>query len=111
MYIQASNDKPAMISRKLYKRLGRPSFIHISRVKGKDSFIIIPMSKADAENIVCSPVIPFKDNRRTPAAFCWTIPSLEYFKTVTGINLVTSKIIKVNEIKVNDKTYFQLCTD
>jgi len=113
MYIQINNNfnKPALLSRKLYKRMGKPDFIHLSRIKGTDEFIMVPMSERQSKNIVCSPVMRSKSERRTPASFYWTVPSLEYFKTVTGINIVNSKIIKIHELKINDKTYFKLCTD
>lgn len=113
MYIEIRNDyrKLTLISRKLYKRMGKPDFVHISRIKGKDEFIMIPMSKEQSEKIVCSPIVKYRSGSKETAGFYWTIPSLELFKTVTGINPVISKIVKVSEIKIIDKTYFKLCTD
>lgn len=110
MYIQIEEKPYALIGRKLYEKMGKPEFVHLSRMKGTDSFVIIPMSLEDAEQFQCSPVIRFPEKRKTPAGFYWTVPSLEYFKTVAGITLITSRVLHVKKLTINDKNYFKICS-
>ncbi len=115
MYIQITNDPnaPVRISRKLFKAMNLPKgkspwFIQLSLIKGTDIFAIIKRSNADTFKTQCTMVTPTRD-KRCPALFHWTIPSLEYFLAVTGIQITTSKILKVKEIKTSNLTYYQIC--
>lgn len=114
MYIQITNDpeKPVFISRKLFKSMGfkgnAPWFIQIVRIKGTDNFAIVHRTNADTFKTQCTMVTKRKDNRY-PALFLWTIPSLDYFLAITGLHIVTTKIIKVKKITNNDLTYYQIC--
>lgn len=110
MYIQIEEKPYALIGRKLYERMGKPEFVHLSRMRGTDSFVIMPMSLEDAERFQCSPVIHLPERRKTPAGFYWTVPSLEYFKTVAGVTLVTSRILHVKKLTVNGRNYFRICS-
>lgn len=116
MYIQIKNnpDAPVLISRKLFKAMdfpkGRgPWFIQLSHIRDTDRFAIVKRSNADTFRTQCSMVTPTGD-RRTPAQFMWTIPSLEYFLATTGTDVLTSKIIKVKKIVKPNITYFEICT-
>lgn len=109
MYIITTNnpEAPVMISRKLHKALGmdgskNPSgAISISRIKGTDKFAIIRRTPEETFQQQCSLVTPHPSrNRRTPSVFHWTTPSLEYIKTITGLQVITSKVIKVNPQKL-----------
>lgn len=115
MYIQITNDPnvPVRISRKLFKAMNfskgkSPWFIQLSLIKGTDTFAIIKRSNADTFKTQCTMVTPTRD-KRCPALFLWTIPSLEYFLAVTGIQITTNKILKVKEIKTPNLTYYQIC--
>ena len=118
MYIQVKNDpeSPVLISRKLFKTLNfkgkGPWFIQLTRIRGTDNFIIVKRSPSDTFLTQCSMVTPTSDiNRRTPALFHWTLPSLHYFLAVTGIKIIGSKILKVKPIIINQITYYKICTD
>lgn len=115
MYIQIKNssDAPVLISRKLFKAMNLPKekapwFIQLSLIKGTETFAIIKRSNADTFKTQCSMVTPTR-NKCYPALFHWTIPSLEYFLAVTGIQITTSKILKVKEIKTPNLTYYRIC--
>lgn len=117
MYIQITNNEqsPVMISRKLFKAMNFPKgkapyFIQISQIKGTDRFVIIPKTNEDTFRTQCCMVtLSNNHNKRTPALFHWTIPSLQYFLAVTGINIVESKILKVKPLETPNFTCFQIC--
>ena len=111
--INANPDKPVMMSRKLFKAMDFPKgkapwFIQLSLIKGTCSFAIIKRENKDTFLTQCSMVTP-TGNKRTPAMFCWTIPSLEYFKGVTGTDILSSVVLKVKEVKTEHLTYYQIC--
>lgn len=114
MYIQIKNNPkaPVLISRKLFKRMGftgrAPWFLQLSLIRGTDTFVIVKRTSEDTFRTQCSMLVP-TGNRRTPAMFHWTIPSLDYFLAVTGIRMVTGKILKVTEIQINQTTYYKIC--
>lgn len=116
MYLQINNNpnSPVLMSRKLFKAMNfskgkSPWFIQLSLIRGTNSFAIVKRSNADTFKTQCSMVTPTTKNKRCPAYFMWTIPSLEYFLGITGIQITTSKIIKVKEIKTPNLTYYQIC--
>ena len=119
MYIQIKNDPeaPVLMSRKLCKSLGfdkgyGPWFIQLSRIRGSDTFVIVPRTGQDTFRTQCNMVTKMKRcNRRTPLAFLWTIPSLHYFLAVTGLRIVTGKILRVKELNVNGNKYYEICND
>jgi hypothetical protein len=119
MYIQVTNkeDAPVMISRKLFRAMNFPKgkapyFIQISQIKGTDKFAIIPRSNEDTFKTQCCMVTLSKShNKRTPALFHWTIPSLQYFLAVTGIKMVEGKILKVKPLVTPNFTCFQIVND
>lgn len=47
--------------------------------------------------------------RDTPGKFFFTVPSLEYFIAITGINIHGSRILKVREKETNGIKYFEIC--
>ena len=116
MYIQISNhpDGKVLISRKLAKDMGletasrRPQFIQLSRVKGSDTFAIVRREARDTFLTQCSMIEP-TGQKRTPASFHWTIPSLEYFLAVTGLQVVTTRILKVKRIETPYLTCWKIC--
>lgn len=104
MYIVINNnpEKPVLISRKLHKALNlndknNPSgAISISRIKGTNRFCIIRRQPEETFQQQCSLVTPHPmRDRRTPSVFHWTTPSLEYIKVITGLQIITTKVIKV----------------
>lgn len=117
MYIQIKNDPdaPVLISRKLAKALefnngSGPWFIQLSKIKGKDSFVIVKRTNSETFQTQCSMVSKMKVcNKKAPVAFMWTIPSLHYFLAITGIQIITKKILKVKEIEVNGNKYYEIC--
>ena len=118
MYIQVTNnpESPVLLSRKLFKALNFPKgrnpsgFIQLARITGTDTFVIVKRTNADTFKTQCSMVSPVPNrNRRTPAMFYWTIPSLEYFLGITGITIITSVILKVEEVKNDNLTYYKIC--
>lgn len=111
MYIQIKNGPYALIGRKLFEAMGKPSYVHLSRIKGTDTFAIMPMSEEESRSVQCSITTRIK-SRKTPARFFWTVPSLEYFKAVTSAEFVSSKIARVKKINLpNGKEIFKICTD
>lgn len=116
MYIQLTHSPsaPVLISRKLFKAMGfkgpAPWFIILTRIRGTDTFALVPAERADTFRTQCCMVLPVKGNRRTPASFRWTIPSLEYFLGVTGLRVVNTKILKVKPLQTGDRTCFQIQT-
>lgn len=118
MYIQINTapGAPALVSRKLAKALGftgrAPWFLQLTRIRGTDTFIIVPRRAEDTFVTQCSMVVPTRGgNRRTPVCFHWTIPSLPYFLAVTGLQAVGSKIVRAKPIIINQTVYYKLCTD
>ena len=117
MYIQLTNspDAPVRLSRRLFKAMGfkgpAPWFIILTRIRGTDTFAMVPAERTDTFRTQCCMVLPEPGNRRTPASFRWTIPSLDYFLGVTGLHVVSSKIIKVKEITTTPRKCFKICTD
>ena len=116
MYIQIANDgdKLVLMSRKLFRAMGfapgrHPWFVQLARIKGTDEFVIVRRENADTFRTQCSMVTP-THKRKTPAAFGWTVPSLEYFLAVTGTEIITTKILRVKPATVNGRTYFRICT-
>ena len=105
MYIQLKNSPsaPVFISRRLLKAMNfkgpAPWFVIVTRIKGTDEFALVPAGRADTFRTQCCMVLPERGNRRTPASFRWTIPSLEYFLGVTGLRVATTKILKVKPIE------------
>lgn len=114
MYLQITNNpnSPVLMSRKLFKALGyakrHPMFLQIVQIKGESAFAIVKRTPKDTFKTQCCMVLPTK-KKRTPASFEMTIPSLEYFLTVTGIQLTTSKILKVKQIITPLITYYRIC--
>lgn len=109
MYIQISSDyeAPVSISRKLHKKLGFDNSqnpcgaISISQIKGTNQFAIIKRSPEETFETQCSLVTPHpKRSKKTPSVFHFTIPSLEYIKTIAGFEIHNGKIIKVKPIKL-----------
>lgn len=110
MYLIVSNnpESPVKISRKLHKALGidsqkNPSgAISISRIKGTDKFAIIRRKPEETFGQQCSLVTPHpKRDKTTPSIFYWTTPSLEYIKSISGLNITSTKIIKVKPFKLS----------
>ena len=120
MYLIVNNnpEAPVMISRKLHKALGidgskNPSgAISISRIKGTDKFAIIRRTPEETFQQQCSLVTPHpKRDRRTPSVFHWTTPSLEYIKTITGLQVISTKVVKVKPMKLpSEATIYVLGT-
>lgn len=106
MYIQISSDyeAPVAISRKLHKELGFDNSenpcgaISISQIKGTNQFAIIKRSAKETFETQCSLVTPHpKRSKKTPSVFHFTIPSLEYIKTITGLSVTNGKIVRVKK--------------
>lgn len=119
MYIQVSSnpEAPVKISRKLHNALGYTTkknpcgAISISQIKGSSSFCIVPRTAPETFETQCSLVTPDpRRDRRTPSLFHWTIPSLEYIKHITGLNITSTKIIKVKPKKLPNMTVYILQT-
>lgn len=115
MYIQISSnpDAPVMISRKLYKSMEldkskSPWFIQLSVIRGTDRFAIVRRTAQDTFKTQCSMLTP-TGSKKNPAYFLWTIPSLEYFLAVTGIEVTTTKILKVKKVQTDKLTYWEIC--
>lgn len=114
MYLQINNnpDSPVLMSRKLFKAMnfpkGHPMFLQIVQVKGESSFAIVKRTPKETFQTQCCMILP-TGKKRTPASFEMTIPSMEYFLAVTGIQLMTSKILKVKEIITPQITYYRIC--
>lgn len=109
MYIQISSDyeAPVSISRKLHKALGFDNSqnpcgaISISQIKGTNQFAIIKRSPEETFQTQCSLVTPHpKRSKKTPSVFHFTIPSLEYIKTIAGFEIHNGKIIKVKPVQL-----------
>lgn len=100
--IPQNPEAPVLISRKLHHALGfdgskNPSgAISISQIKGTDRFAIIHRTPEETFHQQCSLVTPHpKRDRRTPSVFHWTTPSLEYIKAITGLQVTTTKVVKL----------------
>lgn len=100
--IPQNPEAPVLISRKLHHALGfdaskNPSgAISISQIRGTDQFAIIRRTPEETFHQQCSLVTPHpKRDRRTPSIFHWTTPSLEYIKTITGMQVSTTKVVKL----------------
>lgn len=121
MYIQISSDQeaPVSISRKLHKALGFDNSknpcgaISISQIKGTNQFAIIKRSAQETFETQCSLVTPHpKRSKKTPSVFHFTIPSLEYIKSVAGFTISNGKIIRVKPKQLaNGMTIYILKTD
>ena len=121
MYIQISSDQeaPVSISRKLHKALGFDNSknpcgaISISQIKGTNRFAIIKREPEETFQTQCSLVTPHpKRSKKTPSVFHFTIPSLEYIKTVSGFETHRGKIIRVKPIQLkNGMTIYILQTN
>lgn len=120
MYIIVNNnpEAPVAISRKLHKALELKKnenilgAISISQIKGQNKFCIVRRSPEETFQQQCSMVTahPSRD-KRTPSVFHWTTPSLEYIKTITGLTIVNSKVIKVKPTELpNGMTIYVLQT-
>ena len=114
MYIQLKNSPsaPVLISRRLFKAMEfkgpSPWFIIITRIRGTDNFALVPVERSDTFKTQCCMVLPVHGNRRTPASFRWTIPSLDYFLGVTGTNIISNKIILVKEYTTSKRNSFKI---
>lgn len=114
MYIQLKNSPsaPVLISRRLLKSMDfkgpAPWFVILTRVQGTDDFALVPVERADTFRTQCCMVLPVGGNRRTPAYFRWTIPSMAYFLGVTGLRIVTTKILKVKPIEAGGRKCFRI---
>lgn len=104
MYIIVSNNPntSVQISRKLHKALNLDrtknpcGAISISQIKGTDQFAIIRRTPQETFETQCSLVSPHPKHSKTmPSVFDFTIPSLEYIKTITRMKIIGSKVIKV----------------
>ena len=119
MYIIISQnpEAPVAISRKLHKALNLKDngekilgAISISQIKGTNQFAIIRRSAEETFQQQCSLITYHpKRNRRTPSVFHFTVPSLEYIKHTTGMNIVGSKVVKVKPVDLpNGMTIYVL---
>jgi len=114
MYIEIYNKKNqfAKIGRKLFKKMnfkkGHPTFIQIVKLKGSDKFAIIKRTSSETFKTQCN-MVERTGERDTPGKFFFTIPSLEYFIAITGINIHGSRILKVREKETNGIKYFEIC--
>lgn len=111
MYIQISSnpEAPVSISRKLHKELkfdnsNNPcGAISISQIKGTEKFAIIRRTPQETFQTQCSLVSPHpKRSKKTPSVFHFTIPSLEYIKAVTNLEIKGGKIIKVKPMELTN---------
>lgn len=109
MYIIINNnpEAPVAISRKLHKALNLDSSknpsgaISISLIKGTNQFCIIRRKPEETFQQQCSLVTPHPArSKRTPSVFHWSIPSLEFIKTVTGMKIMSSKVVKVKPMQL-----------
>lgn len=120
MYLIVSNnpEAPVSISRKLHKALNLKSnekilgAISLSQIKGTDKFALIRRTPEETFEQQCSLITAHpKRDWRTPSIFHWTVPSLEYFKAITKVSIINSKVIKVEpKILSNGMTIFVLNT-
>ena len=120
MYLIVSNnpEAPVAISRKLHKALNLKSnekilgAISLSQIWGTDKFALIRRTPEETFEQQCSLVTAHpKRDRRTPSVFHWTVPSLEYFKAITNVSIVNSKVIKIEPKTLsNGMTIFMLNT-
>lgn len=118
MYIQISpnQEAPVSISRKLHKALGFDNSqnpcgaISISQIKGTNQFVIVKRTPEETFQTQCSLVTPHpKRSKKTPSVFHFTIPSLEFIKTIAGFDIHNGKIIKVKPIQLkNGATIYRL---
>lgn len=114
MYIEIYNKKNqfAKIGRKLFKKMnfkkGHPAFIQIVKLKGSDKFAIIKRIPSETFKTQCN-MVERTGERDTPGKFFFTVPSLEYFIAITGINIHGSRIFKVREKETNGIKYFEIC--
>ena len=105
MYIIVKRDPeaPVAISRKLHKALnlkanpdGILGAISISQMKGTNQVCIIRRKPEETFQQQCCLVSPHPSrDRRTPSVFHWTVPSLEFIKAVSGLQITNSVVIKV----------------
>ena len=120
MYIVINNnpEAPVAISRKLHKALNLKKgedilgAVSISQLKGTNQFCIIRRSPEETFQQQCSLVTahPARD-KRTPSIFHWSIPSMEYIKNVTGLHIISSKVVKVKPMQLpNGMTIFVMQT-
>lgn len=116
MYIQIKNNPnaPVLLSRKLVNALDlqgpAPWFCILSKIKGSNEFAIIKQERKDTFTHQCTMITPTPNkNKRTPAYFLWTIPSMEYFLAVTGITMITGITLKVKQVKTGNITYYRIC--
>lgn len=121
MYLIVSNnpEAPVSISRKLHKALNLKQnesqflgAISLSQIKGTNKFALIRRSPEETFEQQCSLITAHpKRDRRTPSIFHWTVPSLEYFKTITKLPIIGTKVIKVEQKTLsNGMTIFILNT-
>lgn len=101
MYIIISENKPALISRKLCKALVSQrqgniiGALSISQIKGTNRFAIIKRNPEETFQTQCSLIASYPKSRRTPGMFDFSIPSLEFIKAVSGLSVIGGKVVKV----------------
>lgn len=114
MFIEISNtEQPfAYIGKKLFKKLnfkaGHTAFIQIVQIKGTNRFALIRRIPTDTFKTQCN-MVTKTWKRNTPAQFYFTIPSLEYFMAVAGIEIHGRKVLNVKEKSINNLKYFEIC--
>lgn len=114
MFIEIHNvEQPfACIGKNLFKKLNfkttHPNFVQIVQIKGTNHFAIIRRTPSDTFKTQCS-MVTKTWKRNIPGRFYFTIPSLEYFIAVTGIEIHGRKTFKVKEKSVNNLKYFEIC--
>lgn len=114
MIIEIYNEKKpfACLGKKLFKKLNfkpkQPAFIQLVQIKGTKKFALIRRTPSDTFKTQCN-MVTRSGKHNTPGQFYFTIPTLEYFIAITGIEIHGRKILKVKERSVNDLTFFEIC--
>lgn len=113
MIIEIYNgEKPfARLGKKLFNKLNfrsNPAFIQIVLIKGTNRFALIKRLPGETFKTQCNMVTRTKKHN-TPGQFYFTIPTLEYFMAITGIEIHGRKILKVKEKNINNLKYFEIC--
>lgn len=114
MFIEIHNvERPfACIGKNLFKKFHfkttHPNFVQIVQIKGTNRFAIIKRTSSDTFKTQCN-MVTKTWKRNIPGRFYFTIPSLEYFTAVSGIEIHGRKILKVKERNINNLKYFEIC--
>lgn len=115
LIISRNPDAPVKMSKKLCRAMGFngrwPAFAMLSKIKGRDGYVIVPRKPSDTFRMQCL-YCTSTGVGKTPAQFEFNIPSRELFLYEMGINVLSrTRILRVKPVHTPIGDVFQIVAD